>query len=139
MNRIFLSTLLLLFITHARATGFTKKNSPKKIITITVNEKGNIFIGRDTLTSVDLTDELQKRLWTSYLGTDRMYDAIYIDFKGEVSMNTKETVKKAILEAQKKALTDLCLQKHKKLFDDLNNHQQIKIRKQFPVLFQQDF
>jgi hypothetical protein len=36
-------------------------------------------------------------------------------------------------------LKELCLEKHKKLFEDINGRQQEKIRKQFPVLFQTHF
>jgi hypothetical protein len=139
MVRFFFASLIILTTVPAKAGNHIMNFFPKKVITVTVDEKGYVFIGKDTLTSMELPDELQRRLWKSYMGTDKMYDAIHLDFKGEVSMNTKESVKKAILEGQKKALTDICLQKHKKLFDALNSRQQRKIRKQFPVLFQQNY
>ncbi|HKB44271.1 MAG TPA: hypothetical protein VKC90_07770 [Chitinophagaceae bacterium] len=139
MARFFLAALTILSIVPAKASNHITNFFPDKVITVTVDDKGYVFIGKDTLTSIELSDELQRRLWKTYMGTDKMYDAIHLDFKGEVSMNTKESIKKAILEGQKKALTDICLQKHKKLFDDLNSHQQRKIRKQFPVLFQREY
>jgi hypothetical protein len=139
MVRFFLAALTILSIVPAKANTNIPDFFPKKIITVTIDDKGHVFIGKDTLTSMELPDEIQNRLWKSYLGTDKMYDAIHLDFKGEVPMNTKDNIKKAIHEGQKKALTDLCLQKHKKLFDDLNGNQQRKIRKQFPVLFQKDY
>ena len=139
MSRFILPALLMFIMFGTKAIGNVKKQSFRKIITVIVNEQGSVFIGNDTLTSEKLTDELQKRLWKSYMGTDKMYDAIHLEFKGEVPENIIASVKKAILESQQKALTDICLQKHKKLFEDLNSSQQEKIRKQFPVLFQKDY
>jgi biopolymer transport protein ExbD len=139
MARLIILIAVFFAAIPAKAMRITEVFSPLKIITISIDEKGRIFIGRDTLTADQLSDELQKRLWGSYLGTDRMYDAIHLEFSSVVSESILTGVKKAIHEAQKKSLTDLCLQKHKKLFEDLNNHQQRKIRKQFPVLFQQEY
>lgn len=139
MSRLILPAFLIFIMFGTIAVGNVKKQSLQKIITVTVNEQGSVFIGKDTLTLEQLTDELQKRLWKSYMGTDKMYDAIHLEFKGEVRENIIASVKKAILEAQQKALTDICLQKYKKLFEDLSSNQQEKIRKQFPVLFQKDY
>jgi len=82
---------------------------------------------------------LQKRLWKSYLGTGEMYDAVHLEIAKAARTDIISNVKKAIKEAQGKALIDVCLQKHKKLFNDLSSRQQEKIVKQFPVLFQQDY
>jgi hypothetical protein len=139
MVRFLLAAFAILVTIQAKAITDNKNFFPKKIITFIINEQGYIFSGKDTLTSVDLPDEVQKRLWKGYMGTDKMYDAIHLEFKGNVPANIKETIKNAIHEGQKKALTDLCLQKHKKLFEDLSSSQQRKIRRQFPVLFQQDY
>jgi hypothetical protein len=68
-----------------------------------------------------------------------MYNSIIIKFDTAIEMNVKESIKKAIREGQNKALTDVCLQQHKKLFEDLTSKQQERIRKEFPVLFQQDY
>jgi len=54
-------------------------------------------------------------------------------------MGTRSAAMDAIKSAQQKALTEVCLEKHKKRFDDLNENQRNKIKKQFPVLFQQTF
>jgi biopolymer transport protein ExbD len=139
MVRFFLAAFSILTMIPAKASTGTKNSFPKKVIVVTVDKKGYVFIGKDTLTTIELSDELQKRLWKSYMGTDKMYDAIHLEFNGEVPMNIKESVKNAIHEGQKKALTDICLQKHEKRFEDLNSRQQGKIRKQFPVLFQQEY
>ena len=139
MVRLFLAAFSVLFMIPAKVSTYTKKKFPKKTIIVTVDKKGYVFIGKDTLTTIELSNELQKRLWKSYMGTDKMYDAIHLEFNGEVPMNIKESVKNAIREGQKKALTDICLQKHKKRFEDLSSGQQKKIMKQFPVLFQQEY
>lgn len=44
-----------------------------------------------------------------------------------------------IKEGQKRALTELCLQKHRKLYENLSSKQQEKLKKQFPVLFQTSY
>jgi hypothetical protein len=51
----------------------------------------------------------------------------------------KNSAMDAIQKAQKKVLTEVCLEKHKKLFESLSIRQQEKIRRQFPVLFQESF
>jgi biopolymer transport protein ExbD len=111
----------------------------EKIITIRVMPNGNIYMDKDTLTSDMLGKILQERLWKSYTGTGKMYSSIKLIFEGEVLMGTKGAVLDAIKDAQQKALTELCLQKHKKTFDSITSRQKNKIRKQFPVLFQEQY
>jgi hypothetical protein len=139
MKHLALAVLIVLSGAKAKAAFYTENNFPEKIISITVSEKGYACIGRDTLTIDQLAAELQQRLWKSYLGTGKMYDAIHLQFTGEVLTSVKDSTMDAIRKAQKKALADICLEKYKKLFEDINSRQQDKIRKQFPVLFQQDF
>ena len=112
--------------------------APKiKIIGIIVNTRGEAYIGRDTLQLSDLAAEVQERLWKSYLGTDKMYDSIKIEFIDGVLAGTREAALDAIRLAQKNALTEICLQKYKRLFENCSSGQQRKIQKQFPVLFQE--
>ena len=123
----------------SKAIGSIQKNNPKKIITVSVNEKGWVIMGRDTLSIDQLTDELQKRLWKSYLGTGEMFDAIRLEFSGQPPMVIQKSVKDAIKEAQRKALIDISVQKHERKFEDISSRQQKKIKKQFPVLFQTSY
>ena len=116
-----------------------EKIFPDKSITIIVNEKGNALIGRDTLAIDQVAAELQKRLWKSYMGTGKMYGAIHLQFSGEVLMGVRGAAMDAIKLAQKNVLTEVCLQLHKKLFENLSSRQQEKIQKQFPVLFQSNY
>ena len=94
-------------------------------------------MGRDTLTVTQLTTEIQRRLWKSYLGTGKMYDALKVIFAGDVAEEVKKVVLESVHEAQQKALTEYCIDKHRKRFENLSSGQQKKIRKQFPVLFQE--
>jgi hypothetical protein len=138
MVRCFVVVLFILSIKQTNATPYVTTFSVKTI-TITVIPGGQAIIGKDTLLPDQLTNELQNRLWKSYLGTGKMYNSIIIKFDTAIEMNVKESIKKAIREGQNKALTDVCLQQHKKLFEDLTSKQQERIRKEFPVLFQQDY
>ena len=138
MTRFAFIPLIFLF-SITKATEYTGKLIPQKSITVTVDQKGWIFIGKDTLTTDQLAEELQKRLWKSYLGTGKMYHSIHLEHAGEVLPEIEGSVKKAIHEGQEKALTEVCLQLHKKLFEDLSQRQQRKIKNQFPVLFQQNY
>ncbi|MES1214219.1 MAG: hypothetical protein ABUT20_01780 [Bacteroidota bacterium] len=139
MLKWLLAASLFLNSYSSNATEFIHSNNPEKIISISVNEKGFAIIGRDTMFIEQLTDEIQKRLWKSYLGTGEMFDAIRLEFSGNPKEETKKNARKAIQEGQKKALIDISLQKHKRLFEDLNSRKQRKIKNQFPVLFQQDY
>ena len=108
-----------------------------KIISIIVDPSGMAVVGRDTLTVTQLTTEIQRRLWKSYLGTGKMYDALKVIFAGDVAEEVKKVVLESVHEAQQKALTEYCIDKHRKRFENLSSGQQKKIRKQFPVLFQE--
>ncbi|MEO7924439.1 MAG: hypothetical protein ABIR30_12235 [Chitinophagaceae bacterium] len=110
---------------------------PKKIITITINPNGIIYMGPDTIGTNLLAEKLQERLWRSYLGNDKMYDEIKIVLAGEVLMGVRGTALDAIKRAQQETIKDICLQKFKRLYENLDTRQQSKLMKQFPVLFQE--
>jgi hypothetical protein len=65
-----------------------------------------------------------------------MYDGIKLVKDGEPENVVFEIVRKEITNGQKKALTELCLEKYKRLFEDISSRQQEKLKKNFPVLFQ---
>ncbi len=133
------------FLTMALASFLTANESrvspiqTDRSIVITITEKGLALSGRDTLMIIELTDELRTRLWKSYLGTGKMPPRIQVIYNENVPSSLKEETEKAIREGQAKALTDVCLQKHKKRYEEVSSSQQKKIRKRFPVLFQQQF
>ena len=108
----------------------------KKILSLTVNEFSQVFMGRDTLMISDLPKELKNRFWKSYLGTGKMHDAIEVMYTANVASPVKAAAVDAIRQGQEMGLKDICLEKHKQYYADLNPRQQEKIRKQFPVLFQ---
>src|SRR5258705_3361783 len=129
MLRYVLTVLLLSTCISSNAS------SRDKIITIVINTNGDVFIGRDTLQVSQLAGEIQERLWKSYLGASKMYNAIKIVFIGDVLMKIRDAAFDAIKLAQKKALTAISLEKHKRLFENCSSREQRKIRKQLPVLF----
>ncbi len=129
---LFFSTLLL----FANRTSATSNPSAQKIITIKVNQSGIISVGKDTISSDELANYIRGRLFKSYTGTGKMYDALKLIKDGEPQDVVFEVIVKEIATGQKKALTELCLEKYKKLFEHISSRQQAKLKKNFPVLFQ---
>jgi len=111
----------------------------EKIITVKVNTSGIVTIGRDTVGSDDIAAYIRERLFKSYTGTGKMYDAIRLIIDGEPQAVVMEVVLKEIAKGQKKALTELCIEKYKKVFEDISPRQQAKLKKNFKVLFQESF
>ncbi len=142
MPRILLAALLFSVNAHSANTVFDVNSSlvnAEKTITITINPSGQAIIGRDTFTVETLSPELHQRLWKSYMGTGRMIDRIIIKKDAEVAMGISDSIMTAIQKAQKDVLTEVCVQKNKKRFDELSARQQDKMKRQFPVLFQVNF
>ena len=108
----------------------------QKILTVAVDKNGQIFMGRDTLSLDRLPYEIQQRLFKSYLGTGNMYDLIQFQRMGDVLPTIIHATTEAIKEGQQKALREYCVSKYSAPFDKLNNKQQSKIQRQYPVLFQ---
>lgn len=133
---------LLLTVLLISTTAFSKTiapTPPAKIITVIVDAQNGMFIGRDTVETETIPAILSERLWKSYLGTGKMYDAIKVTIRGEVLMGTRGAVYDAIQQAQQLALKKICLQKYKHLYEELSAAQQRKVRSGFKVLFQQTF
>ncbi len=139
MKKGLMLTFLFPLFMNIAAGKYETEYLPEKIITIKLLPAGTAVIGRDTLDFDAMSKELQQRLFRSYMGTGKMYDAIKLEFAGEVMTETRDAAKVAIQKAQQNTLKELCLEKHKKFFEDINSRQQEKIRKQFPVLFQTNF
>jgi biopolymer transport protein ExbD len=131
------SLVIFLFLIFGAASASHAQKEKNIVIRVVAN--GTIYMDRDTLVSDMLAKTLRERLWKSYTGTGKMYSSVRLVFDGEVLMGTKAAVMDAIKDAQQKALTELSLQKHKKTFESLSPRQQSKIKKQFPVLFQEQF
>lgn len=108
----------------------------QKILTVAVDKNGEIFMGRDTLSLDQLPGEIQQRLFKSYLGTGKMYDQIQFQRVGDVLPAIIHATTEAIKEGQTKALREYCISKYSSSFERLNNNQQNKVKKNFPVLFQ---
>lgn len=133
--------LLLCFFTipciPSIAGNSTGDLQPLKSITITIEPGGRVFMGPDTIYVADLAPDLQERLWKSWLSTGKMYERIDINFRGEVLMGVKSATLDAIKDAQNKTLTAVCLQKYKLSYENLSAKQKSRLKKQFPVLFQE--
>ena len=113
------------------------EKSPTRTITITIDADGFAYIGRDTINIDKLAAELQQRLWKSWLGTGKMFDSIRIIFSGEVLMGVRGSALDAIKEGQDRALKEICIQQYKRTYERLTSSQRRKVKKQFPVLFQE--
>lgn len=139
----FMRTFFLLAFTCINIFSIARANSfkkyPEKIITINLIEKEKALIGKDTFSTDGLTAELKQRLWGSFTGTGKMQDELKLQYSSTISPLLVSSMTNAIKKAQQDVLTELCLQLHKKRFDELNDRQQNKIKKQYPVLFQQKF
>ncbi len=116
-----------------------ESSAAEKNIIVKVNQSGIISIGRDTISSDDLAMYIRERLFKSYTGTGKMYDAIKLKKDGEPETVVLDIVKKEIANGQKRALNELCLEKYKKLFENISSRQKAKLKKNFPVLFQTDY
>ena len=123
------------FVNNAKASN----SFAEKIITVKVNTSGIVTIGRDTVSSDGIAAYIRDRLFKSYTGTGKMYDAIKLVIDGEPQAVVMEVILKEIARGQKKALNELCIEKYKKLFDDISARQQEKLKKNFKVLFQESY
>lgn len=111
----------------------------EKILSISVDESGTISVGRDTVSSDNLAKYIQERLFKSFMGTGHMHDRIVLIKKTDVPEVVMEVIVKEIQEGQRRALVELCLQKFKRTFDNIEGKQQDRLRKQYPVLFQTSY
>lgn len=140
MKRWLLFTLFACL--HVALSSFTAGNGSfdEKILLIRADAGGTVFIGRDTLAPDGIGRYVQERLFKSYLGTGKMHDRIVIQWiEDGVTETAKQSVINGIKEGMSRALTDICLQKHEKKYDALDTKKQEKLKKQFPVLFQEKF
>ena len=135
MNRRIVTALLTICILAAAPA----LQAQQKTITILVDARSSIIMGRDTTSSEELPKLLAERLWKSYLSTGKMYERIEMITKGEVLMGTRGAVFDAIQRGQQIALKRVCVYKYKKMYEDMDTAQQARVRKKFKVLFQETF
>lgn len=118
----------------------TKDIRAEKILLITLQETGLIAVGNDMVGSDELARYIQERLFKSYMGTGLMHHKIkLVKTNPHIPDLVTDAVINEIKEGQKRALTELCLQKHRKLYENLSSKQQQKLKKHFPVLFQTSY
>jgi|CXWL01.1.fsa_nt_gi hypothetical protein len=132
---LFLFSFVVSFHTNA-----AEKLPAEKILQVALDETGTITIGRDTVGSDNLARYIQERLFKSYMGTGQMHSKIkFVKLTANVPDIVIQVVLKEIQEGQRRALTQLCLQRYKKLFENIGKRKQEKLKTQFPVLFQNDY
>lgn len=110
-----------------------------KTVTVKVLPDQQCFIDGIKVNFWELGIELNKRIWRTFMGNDKMPENIAVVYEGEVDADTKTATIKSVKEAQQRTLTIYSLFKHKKKYEDLPESKKEKIKKQFPILFQQDF
>lgn len=140
MKQFLLITLLIASYSNISFAKISIHHPEEKVLLIRADGNGSVFIGRDSLDHEGVARYVQERLFKSYLGTGKMHDKIRIQWLDpDVTDAVKESVINSIKSGQKKALTELCLQKFEKLYDSIDAKKQEKLKKQFPVLFQENF
>ena len=130
--------LLILIIASGKASaGF---RPAEKILLVRVDEIGIVTVNHDTVDADVLARYIQERLFKSYLGTGQMHKRIKFEkTTADVPDLVTEVIINEIKDAQKRALTEVSLEKHRKMFETLDKKKQDKLKKQFPVLFQTNY
>lgn len=134
--------LLFLFLTVIGTIQATAAvNLPaEKILQLKVNERGTVSFGRDSVYKENLAGYIQERLFNSYISTGKMYSSIKLEkSNNDVPDSALQVAAKEIREGQKRALKDFCLDKYKKLYENIDPNDKEKIQKKFPVLFQKEY
>lgn len=131
--------VLCLLANKQKAENYFIHPAYHEIILVTVQSENEAVIGKDTFDMEGLTHEIQERFWRNYLGTGKISIELKVNYTPTATANKERDVTVAIKKGLQNVLTDLCLQLHKKTFDELSERQQDKIKKQFPALFQQKF
>lgn len=132
--RTFLLLLMSVFVLPKTSTATV---AGKPGLEVVIHESGAITVGRDTVGSDELARYIQQRLFKSYIGTGQMPVGIFVTKANEnVPSMVMEVVVKEVQEGQRKALTQLCLEKYKRLYEHIDKKKKSRLQKQFPVLFQ---
>lgn len=140
LPKLFLPLIVLCHLAiRARAEKYFTLPYSHEFILISVQSENEAVIGKDTFDMEGLTHEIQERFWRNYLGTGKISIQLKVDYNTTPTAGEEKTVTTAIKKGLQNALTELCLQLHKKTFDELTQRQQDKIKKHFPALFQQKF
>ncbi|HEX7906424.1 MAG TPA: hypothetical protein VF487_21265 [Chitinophagaceae bacterium] len=110
----------------------------QKTLVIIVDAKGQVSIDRIKIETDDLPRELQQRLWRSFVGNGKMPQVIKVQFENELPPESTKAILEAVKQGQQRTLNILSLHKYKNKFENITTRKQDKIKKQFPVLFQED-
>ena len=129
--------IVIIIVSQQVSAGFRPAG---KILLVRVDEIGIITVNHDTVGSDVLARYIQERLFKSYLGTGQMHKRIKFE---KTTANVPDLITEVIIneikDAQKRALTEISLEKYRKIFETLDKRKQDKLKKQFPVLFQTSY
>ncbi|MGQ0739191.1 MAG: hypothetical protein ACT4OJ_09050 [Bacteroidota bacterium] len=116
--KLFVALFTIACFSLGPAVAANPGNKPaEKILLVQVDEIGLIKIGRDTVGSDQLARYIQERLFKSYMGTGQMHDRIKLEkTDNEVPAPVLEVIIREIKEGQRRALSELCVQKYRKGF-----------------------
>ncbi len=134
-----LLTCCILLITAPTIPAAAAPSPIIKTITVKVLADQQCFIDGYKVNFWELGTELHKRIWRTFMGNDKMPDNVLVVYEGDVNDETKTATLKSVQEAQQRTKTMYALFKYKKKFEDLSDSKKDKIKKQFPILFQQEF
>lgn len=139
MTRVLISLLMTLLVSAAAASPARKVLPIEKTVTIKVLANQETFIDGVKIGFWELGIELNKRLWRSFVGNSKMPASILVVYEGEVTDEWKTATLKGVREGQQRTLVMLSLFKYKKKFEDISSPKKEKIKRQFPVLFQENY
>lgn len=130
--------VLLVSITLFTVSWTRQDSTSEKVLFVKVDDFGMITVAGDTVSAEHVARYVQERLFKSYMGTGQMYDRIQLEkLYGGAPGEVMEMLVKEIKDGQFKALQQLCLQKFNKTYAMLDSKKQDRLKKQFPVLFQE--
>lgn len=137
--KLFFILVLFLLSISTRAGDCLIPPAFREIILVSVQSESQAVIGKDTFDMEGLAQEIQQRFWRNYLGTGKISVELKVLYATTPTVHEESIVTTAIKKGLQNVLTELCLQLHKKTFDELSERQKDRIKKHFPTLFQQQF
>ena len=129
--------LLTIFFLYAGNPISIEQLTQQKTISIQADQKGELWIDRVKIQRERLANELEQRLWRGYITSSIMVKNIQLIVEGSPNPAFEQELKDAIKKGQERTLAILSLHKYGKRFEDIGNSKQERLRKQFPVLFQE--
>jgi len=135
MRLLFLSLMTALLVSEVDAA-----EPEQRVLYITINQAGRITVGGgDTIDVSDVAKQVKDALFKSSLGNRKYYKISISQLGGNISLSALKGLSEKVSEGQLMALNAICLEKFKRLYSDLDQKKQEKLKKQYPVLFLTDY